>query len=230
MSAGAVNRAAVVIGGAALVAWIAGVLMLRREAPRSDDRMVAAAGGRPAPPAHDDDPVASHEPRRRSLRIESLPVGVPVRFVVGTALGARPVSVMVLEDAEPGARGSDADDTELADPGDEHPGAFWSNAGFGSLHEVADALGLEAQGAWSDSPSGELLLAVLDSAGGERLVSVSPDPVPGDINADETADLRDLALFLRWLGERHPWADLTEDGVTDGADLTSFLARWTVSR
>lgn len=210
----------------ALVALVAGVSTFRLDVPPGDDHPVSATALREAADHLGASAEASHEPRRGWLRIESLPIGVPVRFVVGTALGARPVSVMVLEDAEPGVRGSDADGPELADPGDEHPGAFWSNAGFGSLHEVAEALGLEAQGAWSDSPSGELLLEVLDSAGVERLVSVSPDPVPGDINADETADLRDLALFLRWVGERHPWADLTEDGVTDGADLTAFLAQW----
>lgn len=138
----------------------------------------------------------------------------------------------MLVDNEPPAEDSEASDVpEPSDLDEDHPGAYWSNAGFASLRAVAEALGLDPRSAWVESASGELLFEL---AGGgpagdpPRLISISPDPVPADLTGDDRTDLKDLALYLDWLSARQPWADLDENGRTDSADLVRYLSMWSV--
>jgi len=68
---------------------------------------------------------------------------------------------------------------------------------------------------------GEVLIL---SAAGEILRIVNASPCPADISADGVVDGADLGLMLGAWGS--PEADLTGDGATDGADLGVILGAW----
>ncbi|MFM9958932.1 MAG: GC-type dockerin domain-anchored protein [Phycisphaerales bacterium] len=171
--------------------------------------------------------------RARTFRVDSLRPGEPVPRILDTPLGPRFVSVMLLEDGDPPDFPFDAEPADVPEPSDldaDHPGAYWSNAGFTTLREVVAALALDPAAAWVDSPSGELLLNITSADGTTGMLSISPDPVPGDLTGDDRADLGDLLLYLEWFGKKQPWADLTDDGTTDTGDLRRYLEHWSSAR
>lgn len=150
--------------------------------------------------------------------------GQPVVRVISTPAGPRWVSIMQIDADEPPGT------SEPSDLDDDHPGAHWANAGFSTLRAVLTAHGVDAESAWCEPVSGEITAFERLPGGSRRFVSLSPDPVPGDLNGDDATDLADLRLFLSAMGDNQPAADVNDDGRITGDDAAAYLRSWATAR
>lgn len=196
-------------------------------------RSTPSPAPRPGPPGRAPTAATTSSPqnipdwpdnRRSAPRALSLTPNEPVARVINTPTGPRWASIMQLDDHElPGS-------PEPSDLDDDHPGAYWASAGFATLREVLIAHGVDADSAWCDPTSGEITAYERLPTGGRRFISLSPDPVPGDLNADDAADLEDLNLFLDAMGKGSPIADVNDDGRITSEDAALYLRSWVTAR
>ena len=59
-----------------------------------------------------------------------------------------------------------------------------------------------------------------------KIVKISSNPCPADLNGDNMVDGADLTLLLSAWGQKGSSADLNGDTTVDGADLTVLLSNW----
>lgn len=161
---------------------------------------------------------------------------LPIRKVRTPSGQRRFVSLLVAAgpDTEPGEPADDDPaEGEPSDLDDDHPGSYWANLGYSSLRALLGDLGIDADRAWIDSPTGEILVSqdirpvgTSDPAGSDRLLVLAPEPTPGDIDGDGTATALDVARFLERFAARDAHADINLDGAVNQADLVEFLRLW----
>lgn len=178
-------------------------------------------------------------PRPNKWNIGGVPEGdepLPIRKVRTPSGHKRFVSLLVAAepDTEPGEPANDDPaEGERSDLDDDHPGSYWANLGYSSLRAVLSGLGVDADRAWIDSPTGEILVSqdirtggTPGPAGGDRLLLLTPEPTPGDFDADGAATALDVARFLERFGAKDAHADINLDGAVNQADLVEFLRQW----
>lgn len=161
---------------------------------------------------------------------------LPIRRVRTPSGHRRFVSLLVAAepDTEPGEPADDDPaEGEPSDLDDDHPGSYWANLGYSSLRAVLSDLGIDADRAWIDSPTGEILVSqdirpvgTPGPAGSDRLLVLAPEPTPGDIDGDGTATALDVARFLERFAAKDAHADINLDGAVNQADMVEFLRLW----